>query len=199
MRYLTAILFVSGVMLWSGAGAAQNTAKDKAACENSSGAGWHQVTPDAGWDARGRHAAVVHDGRMWVLGGNAIGSKVSDRRNDVWWSQDGQTWTEATAAASWGIRAGHAAVSYAGKLWVIGGLSSGTPVMYADVWSSEDGEAWTEVTSSAPWGGRQGHCVVVHSGLMWLLGGETGSEQFASDVWYSSDGAAWYEATPDGG
>src|SRR5579862_942014 len=54
------------------------------------GTNWAQVTPAAPWAPRYVHAALVFNGRMWVLGGNQGGSYF----NDVWSSSDGTNWTQ---------------------------------------------------------------------------------------------------------
>jgi hypothetical protein len=73
---------------------------------------------------------VVYDGKMWVMGGSD-----GSRKNDVWWSTDGVTWTRATASAGWSARYAHTSVVYDGKMWVMGGYS-GT----RDVWRTTVGE-----------------------------------------------------------
>ena len=49
---------------------------------------WTLATPHAGWIGRVGHAVVVHDRKMWVLGGYAPGWKGSQGvyLNDVWYS-----------------------------------------------------------------------------------------------------------------
>lgn len=66
---------------------------------------------------------------MWVMGGygNVVGQW---ERNDVWYSTDGITWTQATAAAGWAARDGLGSVVYKNKMWVMGGS------YLHDVWSS---------------------------------------------------------------
>ncbi len=119
-------------------------------------------------------------------------------KNDVWYSTDGENWTEATASAPWSKRIGHAVVAYDGKMWLLGGGKYGV-VSFEDnndVWCSTDGSNWTKVTGSAAWAKRDGHTVVVYDNKMWLLGGEIGyTNTRYNDVWYSTDGENWTEAT----
>src|SRR5210317_576839 len=73
-------------------------------------------------------------------------------------------WTQLVKNAEWGNRYGHAAVTYKGKLWVMGGYNPGKvtgDTYYEDVWCSQDGIEWCEVLEKAPWKGRRGHQLVV--------------------------------------
>jgi len=106
--------------------------------------------------------------------------------------------TLATDSPGWGERAGHLALSFQDKIWVMGGL--GTGGFYDDVWSSTDGVTWQEEVADAPWGARMRIAGTVFDGKMWIVGGVTGySSGEKSDVWSSSDGINWTEVTPDGG
>lgn len=64
-----------------------------------SGGNWEQATSDAGWSARQNHQSLIHDGKMWVLGGTD-GPNNTGVKNDVWSSTDGITWTQVTASAA---------------------------------------------------------------------------------------------------
>lgn len=65
------------------------------------------------------------------------GSTLSKYYNDVWYSTDGENWTQASPpTAGWGVRFGHRAVVYDKKLWVIGG--TGDNLETNDVWYYEE-------------------------------------------------------------
>jgi len=160
------------------------------------GVTWTQETAAAPWTARFAHRSVVHDGRIWVIGGNVDPVSPSTSVNDVWSSVDGVAWTQETAAAPWAARHSHASVAYDGKIWVMGGYDEYTYTMFSDVWSSVDGVAWTRETAGAPWTVRSSHTSVVRNGKIWITGGYdywTGSS--FSDVWTSVDGVAWTQET----
>ena len=57
---------------------------------SADGKEWKQETANAGWSPRAYHQAVVHAGKIWVLGG---GNYVPEYQamNDVWCSEDGIT------------------------------------------------------------------------------------------------------------
>ena len=150
------------------------------------GDNWIEATNSANWSGRNGHASVVFNDKMWVLGG--IDAAYS---NDVWYSEDGVNWTEATTLnTKWSGRYDHASVAFNDNIWVLGGGS-----YLNDVWYSLDGADWTEATNSANWSGRIRFPSVVFDNKIWVLGGKLNSTTEANDVWYSSDGADWTEAT----
>jgi len=164
---------------------------------STDGAEWECITEQAAWSPRLGAAGVVHDGRMWLLGGNEqyfFGDE-SDLCNDVWSSADGKEWRLETEHAPWAPRAYHNALSFNGKLWVFsGGNYLPEYIGYNDVWCSEDGISWTQVVEHALWPGRIWFSAVVYRGCMWLLGGWT-NEPYKNynDVWYTADGVTWKE------
>ncbi len=162
---------------------------------SSDGVAWHQATASADWSVRVA-AAVVFDGKMWVLGGVGPGLTT---KNDVWWSSDGATWHQATAGAGWSAR-GAAVAVFNGKMWVLGGMLSGASSLKNDVWWSTDGISWTRATAHADWSPRGAHTAAVFNDKLWVLGGMlSGASTSKNDVWWSSDGAAWHQATANAG
>jgi PKD repeat protein len=106
----------------------------------SSGDGtWTSAVEHAPWAARARHAALVQDGRLWVLGGHLAEQTwnpyyplletwtdggPADFLNDVWVSSNGEDWELFEATAPWAGRYGHAAASFDGKIWILGGKTA---------------------------------------------------------------------------
>jgi N-acetylneuraminic acid mutarotase len=165
---------------------------------SSDGINWTRVVPvGATFPPRVRHAVVVSDNKLWVIGGwdelPAIGG-TGTRFNDVWSSPDGVNWTQQIPAggAIFSPRLGHAAVVYGGKLWVIGGDidGGGTETVVNDVWSTADGTSWVKVSDSAAFPAREGHGVAVFNDAMWIVGGDDANGG-RSDVWKSTDGVTW--------
>ena len=160
------------------------------------GVTWEEAAiPDgeSRWSARYNHSSVVFNSKLWVIGGRP---EIGAYLRDVWSSEDGASWTQATATAGWSARAWHASVAFNSKLWVLGGFdgSNGN-----EVWSSLDGAVWTNAAASSHWSGRSGHSSVVFNNKLWVLGGNGGSGNYFDDVWSSSDGATWMEETADAG
>ncbi len=150
---------------------------------------WNGATSSTPWTIRSGYQVVVHDGKMWLLGGEV---DYHNYQNDVWWSDDGKTWHEVTTSGTkWTGRTYHQAVAFDGKLWVLGGWDGNYK---NDVWWSKDGARWYEATPAAPWSARSDCQAVVFDKKMWILGGSDASHK--NDVWWSDDGKTWYEATP---
>ena len=141
------------------------------------GKNWSLVTDSADWTARGHHQALVHKGRMYVLGG-----KDTQHRNDVWSSADGKKWSLVTGSADWSV-ALYRAVAHNGRMYVTGGYGR------SDVWSSADGSIW-RFEGNAAWGPRHFHQAVSHAGRLYVLGGIQGYNR-RNDVWSSLDGRSW--------
>ena len=151
---------------------------------------WIRATDTAGWGGREQHSSIVYDKKMWVMGGYEEIGASSIRQNDVWYSTDGITWTEATDDANWSTRISHSSVVFDNKMWVIGGYDGSNT---NDVWYSINGITWTQATASANWSARGGHSSVVFDNKMWVIGGSDGG--VLNDVWYSTNGITWTQAT----
>lgn len=120
----------------------------------------------------------------------------------MWSSSDGNSWTEIKAnnAAAFSARINHAVVSYAGKLWIIGGYSSTAFADLNDVWSSSDGVSWTEVASisTSTFTRRARLAVVVFNDKMYMIGGYSDGS-YLPDVMSSTDGLNWQTVTSNAG
>jgi hypothetical protein len=157
--------------------------------------------PASDWEGRHTAGYAVHQGKMWIVGGDA---NQGHYQNDVWNSADGKTWSRVTDHVPWGPRVLHHVVAFDGKLWLMGGqnLASYAPAetdrFDNDVWNSVDGKHWTRVLEHAPWSprGMIGGAAVLH-GRIWLLGGGTydtprhPTRQFFNEVWSTPDGLTW--------
>ncbi len=166
---------------------------------------WTRVTAAAGWAGRLDHAVVVHDDKLWILGGynpNARGD-ASSYCDDVWSSADGLNWLLATDSAPWKGRRGHAAVSLNGYLMVFGGFTvdqtTGTRAYANDIWRSADGVTWEQVmTVGTIWRARMDHSVLVSGSNLYLLGGFYDGGFYLNDMWRSADAGITWEEVPTG-
>src|SRR6185295_9645133 len=165
---------------------------------SADGVKWEQATAHAPWRARAYQQVVVHDGKLWVMGGgnyvtrdpsqpaSAPPPKVADKRfgyqafNDVWSSPDGVHWTEATPAAPWRARIWFSAATYRDHMWVMGGWSkpSGN---WNDVWYSKDGKNWSELKTDAVWSRRHEQSLYVFQDKLWIIGGH--AAPLTNSVW----------------
>jgi hypothetical protein len=137
------------------------------------------------------HSATSFDNKLWLIGGVIDGEGSNNYTNDVWYSEDGLKWTEATPNAEFSKRSFQATVTFNNKLWLIGGLNS---ELVGDVWSSVDGVTWTEEVAEAPFSYRYYHTATVFNNKIWLIGGNSEGGN-ALDVWYSENGIDWVMAT----
>ena len=175
---------------------------------SENGRDWTEICDQAPWEGRHTAGYVVHDDRMWIVGGDCIQGHY---QNDIWCSDDGIHWHLVCDPAPWSPRVLHHTTSFYGAIWVMGGqtipqFADEEEVFYRDVWRSFDGENWTRVCETAPWSerGMIGGSAVLDNRI-WILGGGTyetpliNRRKFHGDVWSSADGVDWVchtEAAP---
>ena len=105
-------------------------------------------------------------------------------------------WTCVTEKAAFAGRDGAGALSFNGRMWLLGGWNPGDKVNFptvcnSEVWSSHDGLEWREEVAQAPWEGRHTAGYVVHDGRTWIVGGDCIGRHYQNDVWSSADGVNW--------
>jgi hypothetical protein len=174
---------------------------------SADGRHWQLINRDkpVPWGGRVLHYTVVHDDRIWVIGGQTIPGFVASETKeiyyrDVWTTQDGVNWQELEPREPcWSARGmiGGSAV-FQGRIWVLGGGTYDTPQtptrkFHNDVWSSADGVHWKRHVEEAPWFPRQYHEVAVWDDRLWVMEGYNKTSGNRNDVWYSSDGVHWHE------
>jgi hypothetical protein len=162
------------------------------------GKAWNLVTAEAPWKHSDLPMTVVFSDRMWLLGGWYNGRLPGHgASNEVWSSNDGLTWKQATDHAGWSPRLAAGAVAFKGRMWILGGTENyyfgDDSSEKSDIWSSADGKQWKREVADAPWSPRAYHAAVVHDGKIWVLGGGNYVPRYhaLNDVWSSSDGRHW--------
>jgi N-acetylneuraminic acid mutarotase len=90
---------------------------------SSDGITWSRVGT-ASWSPRGGHTVLVYQDRLWLFGG--ADHVASDRStdgflNDVWVSNDGDTWRQVTPAAPWTPRDKVGVVVFQDDFYLLGG------------------------------------------------------------------------------
>lgn len=169
---------------------------------STDGATWTLENPQAPWERRHTAGNVVHDGKMWVVGGDPLQGHY---QNDVWNSADGVNWTQVNSSVPWAPRVLHYTVEFNNKIWVMGGQTTpqfapAAEAFHSDVWNSTDGVLWNEVADNLSWGprGMIGGAAVFNN-RVWILGGGTYDtpqrpfRDFYNDVWSSADGVTWQQ------
>lgn len=169
----------------------------------SDGKTWNYVNKGkpVPWGPRALHYTVVHDDRIWVMGGQTVPQfSPADEifYRDIWTTKDGVNWEQVQPEEPYWPQRGMIGGSavFKGRIWILGGGTYDTPKIptrkfYNDVWSSEDGVHWTRHVENAPWAPRQYHEVAVWDDRLWVLEGYSGSNR--NDVWHSADGENWQE------
>ncbi|WP_332456350.1 kelch repeat-containing protein [Petrimonas sp.] len=155
----------------------------------SDGINW-ESKGNAPWHGRHGFGCVVHDDKLWVIGG--------DQHTDVWNTDDGVHWNKITKKVPWGERYFPYIVSFKGKIWVMGGIhidfSDGNKMgeKYNDIWSTKDGVHWNREVEFAKWAPRglvSGTAIL--NDELYIYGGCILNSYAYDDVWKTSDGINW--------
>ena len=157
---------------------------------STDGADWIAATRNAEWSGRREAGVVAFDAgdgeKLWIMGGRNSGS--GTLYNDCWYSTNGVEWTAATRNAEFTAQEYYRAVTFSGKIWLVGGGSK-------DVWYSSNGIEWTAATRNAEFGVRSAPVFTVWNNRMWIISGGN----FADHTTYSSsDGVVWKKSNIDG-
>ena len=94
---------------------------------SADGIDWHCHVETAPWAPRDYHEVAVFDDKLWLL----EGFDGKGNRNDVWYSSDGESWTELPDVP-WAPRHAASVCVHRNALWVIAGNN-----MESDVWKLE--------------------------------------------------------------
>lgn len=149
---------------------------------SADGATWTRVTGKAAFPKRSSHTCAVFNDRLWIVAGAGEYTAGKDNYlNDVWSSEDGETWTAAGDEVKFRGRWGHAGVVFEKKLWNIG----------YDVWASPDGKKWAQATPEHILPARVGGTGVVLGKEILFMGGWRSSGGMLNDIWASKDGREW--------
>jgi hypothetical protein len=164
---------------------------------------WTVVTPEAPWKHSDLSMSLAFQDKMWMMGGWYNGRLPGhSASNEVWWSTDGATWTQATEHAGWSPRLAAAVVEFKGRMWMIGGTENyyfgDDDSLKNDIWSSADGHQWKLHSTNAAWSPRAYHQAAVLNDKIYLFGGGNYVPNYhaLNDVWCSEDGEHWTQVTP---
>jgi hypothetical protein len=138
---------------------------------STDGIQWNQL-PNAPWKGRGMqiNSCVDNNGQIWMLGGSNEGTRRS--YNEVWKSADGITWTLVNESAPWRGRYWHTVAWFDDKIWLMGGMATGSEMN--DVWYSSDGITWFEfksTTGNVPASTRHAQSTTVYDNALWYMCG----------------------------
>jgi hypothetical protein len=154
------------------------------------GEDWIQVVIQQNWTPRGNHECVVFKNKLWIIGG-IEGDFLTQITNDIWYSEDGETWNMATKNPFPG-HVGFECIVKDDKIWLIGGsLANDAQTLTSDIYYSNDGINWELAGNSKTWSERAGHQCVVFNDKIWILGGYNYYKGYYNDAWYSENGMDW--------
>jgi len=85
---------------------------------------WQEAIDSADWSQRAMHSSLVYVNKMWVLGGSYRDASGWYWYNDVWYSEDGVTWTQTANLPEWDARYFHTSLVYNDLMWVMGGSTN---------------------------------------------------------------------------
>jgi hypothetical protein len=117
-------------------------------------------------------------------------------------------WVKITTSAAFAPRDGAGALSYRGRMWLLGGWNPAAAqrpffprICNNEVWSSRDGAEWVlekpntfkdrSFDATSDWEGRHTAGYAVFRDKMWIIGGDANQGNYQNDVWNSDDGKKW--------
>jgi len=115
-------------------------------------------------------------------------------------------WKQVTLNAPFVPRDGAGALTYKGRMYLIGGWNPGDKKVFPricnnEVWSTTNGLDWRldkpntfidkTFDPESDWEGRHTAGYVVYKDKMWIVGGDNNQGHYQFDVWNSSDGKTW--------
>jgi hypothetical protein len=117
-------------------------------------------------------------------------------------------WVKVTGNAAFAPRDGAGALSFQGRMWLIGGWNPDRAqratfplICNNEVFSSADGLAWRlekpntfmdkSFDPKSDWEGRHTAGYAVYKDKMWILGGDANQKHYQPDVWNTADGKKW--------
>jgi len=115
-------------------------------------------------------------------------------------------WERVTDKAAFAPRDGAGALTFQGRMWLLGGWNPGDKKHFPricgnEVWSSVDGKEWRRdkpntfldktFDPARDWEGRHTAGYVVYKDRMWIVGGDVNQGHYHFDVWNSADGKEW--------
>jgi len=147
-----------------------------------------------------------------VFGSIARGEEASLAARDGSDASGQYVWVPVSRQAAFAPRDGAGALSFRGRMWLLGGWNPGDKVHFPricnnEVWSSADGAAWTLEKPNTfldagfdpthDWEGRHTAGYAVFRDKLWIIGGDANQRHYQNDVWNSADGKTWSLVTQD--
>lgn len=144
---------------------------------------WKKELAEAPWSPRQIYSnLVVHNDRLWLIGGGVQAYQPFKSYRDVWSTADGVSWERATDAAPWPGRIWTSCVTYRNRMWLLGGFrAQPTWNNFDDVWYSADGANWSHLETDHIWEPRHEISALVFDDSLWVIAGN--AWPLKNDVW----------------
>jgi len=168
---------------------------DTALAISYDGEKWDPIDGVFGSNTIGTCFAIVRGNGRWV----AVGNDGDDEGNNIWYSDDGENWNNASSTEEddngvFGNAHNSSGkdVLYADNLWVCVGVD-GTDYTRC-IWWSENGTEWTSaIGDNFGEDENMDALVVKYNDGIWLVGGSCGDDEGSPILW-SEDGMEWYSS-----
>lgn len=180
-RYAAGSAVFKGRM-WVAGGLKDHTAYNDV-WSSADGRRWNLETAHAEWSPRQVFGnLVVHDDKLWLVGGGIASYQPFRAYTDVWSSRDGRSWELVTAKAPWPCRIWSSCAVFRGHLWLLGGYRAQPDSRnLGDVWYSRDGQEWEELVSENVWSARHELSPMVLDDKLWVVAGN--AWPLMNDIW----------------
>jgi len=168
--------------MWILGGAADGTAYNDV-WSSTDGIEWTQEVAVAPWSRRQLFGnVVVHDNKLWIIGGGLTNYQPFKAYRDIWCSADGREWIQVSDEAPWPARIWSSCAVYRNRIWLLGGFRAQPGWNnFNDVWYSSDGRHWQLLESEDIWSPRHELSAYVHDNHLWVVGGN--AWPLLNDVW----------------
>lgn len=127
--------------LWILAGSTENShygARATIYCSED-GISWYNVGQDfAPFEKRWGQTTLIHNNKIWMIGGE---HRYLSTMTDVWSSENGRDWEQATSIGGFKGRSFHNSVIYDSKIWIMFGTNDGR-------WDGKIDDVWSKDLSS---------------------------------------------------
>lgn len=147
--------------------------------KSANGVAWTSLVSGM-FPAREGPTLTDFNGNIWLIGGL---NDTGDALGDIWYSPDGEMWTNVYTSAPFGSGLGyHATFIFGTKMW-----------LYAKewgVWSTVNGFDWVS-ENITPFPQRVGAKIVVLNDIAYCIGGYKIGSGYTNEIWKSIDGANW--------
>ncbi|MBL4844776.1 MAG: hypothetical protein JKY65_04550 [Planctomycetes bacterium] len=184
--------------LWVFPEAGDITDQHEIHCSSDQGATWTEVDTRGFVGPAKFSTTVVHDGRLFWLGGDSS-THPEQQLREVTLQRNGALAQKKTAKAPGGFSMSITALSFGGHLWLLGGSSPRQGLSPSEKHSdrvyrshTSDPLRFTQVKAPTP-PRRTGGRALVYRDQMWILGGRhwkpNGDSEPLNDVWSTKDPA----------